>query len=410
MAETLPPTPGPVFGHCTPDFTAVGAEFERNFSERGEVGASLCIVAGGRVAVDLWGGVADPTTGRPWDEDTVVMVWSATKGATALCAHLLVDAGELHLDAPLARYWPAFAADGKDGVTVRMVLNHQAGLPHLRDRLPDGAYCDWDGMVRRIEAEPPFWEPGTRHGYHALTFGWLVGELVRRITGQSLGCFFAKEIAAPSGLPFWIGLPAEEHPRVAPSLLAAAPRPGEPTTRNARVAASDPESIPALVFRNAGRFFARCNSPEVWSAEIPGANGVTNGRGLAGLYATILGDGGAGPVTAAAQARMGAVSSASGADASLLIPTRFSLGFMKGWDNRGQPPEAADSFLVGETAFGHVGFGGSVGFADPAAGLAFGYVLNRHGSRVTVDERAQSLIDATYRALGYTTNEPGAWI
>ena len=400
-----------VSGHCDPTFGAVGEEFQRNFADRGEVGASLCVVVDGRIVVDLWGGVADPATGRLWVEDTVVMVWSATKGATALCAHLLVDAGELDLDAPVARYWPAFGAAGKDGVTVRMVLNHQAGLPHVRDRLPEDAYCDWDGMIRRIEAEPPFWEPGSRHGYHALTFGWMVGELVRRTTGQSLGAFFAKEVAAPAGLLFWIGLPEQEHHRVAPSLLASPPRPGEPTSRNARVAAADPASIPALVFRNAGRFFARCNTPGVWAAEIPGANGITNGRGLAGLYAAVLGDtGGDGLVTAVALARMGAVSSASGVDASLLIPTRFSLGFMKAWDNRGQPPDAADSFLIGEPGFGHVGFGGSVGFADPDCRLAFGYALNRHGSRVTVDERVQSLVDATYRALGYRTNEPGAWI
>jgi CubicO group peptidase (beta-lactamase class C family) len=175
------------------------------------------------------------------------------------------------------------------------------------------------------------------------------------------------------------------------------------------VAAADPSSIPALVFRNSGRFFTRCNSPEVWAAEIPGANGITNGRGLAGLYAALARNDG-GLVSRATVARMGAVSSAAGVDASLLIPTRFSLGFMKAWDNRSQPAEASDSFIVGEPAFGHVGFGGSVGFADPACGLAFGYALNRHGSRVTVDERAQSLIDATYRCLGYRTNEPGAWI
>jgi CubicO group peptidase (beta-lactamase class C family) len=395
-------------GRCEPAFAAVRREFERNFAARGEVGASLCVSIAGRVVVDLWGGLADPMTGRRWEEDTVVMVWSATKGATALCAHLLVDAGDLDLDAPVARYWPAFAAGGKDGITVRMVLNHQAGLPHLRGRLPDDAYCDWDGMVGRIEAERPFWEPGTRHGYHAVTFGWLVGELVRRLTGQSLGAFFAKEVAGRLGLPFWIGLPDEERWRVAPSLRATAPAPGQPTSRTALVAASDPESIPGLVFRNSGRFFARCNAAEVWAAEIPGVNGITNGRGLAGLYAALASPDG-GLVRPEAVARMGAVSSASGVDAALLIPTRFSLGFMKAWDNRAQPHEASDSFVVGEPAFGHVGFGGSVGFADPACGLAFGYALNRHGTRVTVDERAQSLIDATYRCLGYQTDEPGVW-
>jgi CubicO group peptidase (beta-lactamase class C family) len=394
-------------GSCDPAFAPVAAEFERNFTERGEVGASLCVMAGGQVVADLWGGVADPGTGRPWTDDTVVMVWSATKGATAVCAHVLVDAGELELDAPVARYWPEFAAAGKDSISVRMVLNHQAGLPHLRQKLPDGAYCDWKEMVARIEAEEPFWAPGARHGYHAVTFGWLVGELVRRVSGQSLGAFFAAEVAGPLGLPFWIGLPDGERHRVAPSLRAAAPGAGEPVSRNAAAAAADPSSIPALVFRNSGRFFARCNTPEVWAAEIPGANGITNGRGLAGLYGALAnGD----LLNPTAVARMASVSSASGVDASLLIPTRFSLGFMKAWDNRAQPPDARDSFIVGEAAFGHVGFGGSVGFADPACGLGFGYALNRHGTRVTFDERAQSLIDATYRCLGHSTDRPGVWI
>lgn len=402
-------------GFCDGAFAPVRAEFERNFSARGEIGAAVCVAVGGRVVVDLHGGVADPETGRMWDADTAVMVWSATKGATALCAHLLVDSGELALDAPLRRYWAGFTGGGKDAVTVRMVLNHQAGLPHLRSSLPDGAYCDWDGMVRRLEAEDVFWEPGTRHGYHALTFGWLIGELVRRVTGSSLGAFFAKEVAGPLGLPFWIGTPLEEHHRVAPSLRAAPPAPGQPISRNAAMALADPSSIPGLVFRNSGRFFARCNSPEVWSAEIPGANGVTNARGLAGLYTAVVraatGEPGApGGIGPAAVARMAAVSSASLVDASLFLPTRFSLGFMKAWDNRSQPADAADSFVVGETAFGHVGFGGSAGFADPACGLAFGYVMNRHGTRVTIDERAQSLVDATYRCLGYSTDEPGAWI
>jgi CubicO group peptidase (beta-lactamase class C family) len=195
-----------VEGRCATGFAAVREEFERNFAARGEVGAAVCVMVGGRAVVDLWGGVADPATGRPWDEDTVVMVWSATKGATAVCAHLLVDAGDLVLDDPVARYWPGFAAAGKGGITVRMVLNHQAGLPHLRAPLPDDAYCDWDGMVARLEAEEPFWTPGTRHGYHAVTFGWLVGELVRRVTGQTPGAFFAKEVAGRLGLPIHEGV------------------------------------------------------------------------------------------------------------------------------------------------------------------------------------------------------------
>jgi CubicO group peptidase (beta-lactamase class C family) len=177
-------------GTAAPRFASVREEFERNFAERGEVGASVCVTVDGETVVDLWGGIADPDTQVPWNEDTLVLVWSCTKGATALCAHILAARGVIDLHAPVARYWPEFAKGGKDGITVRMVLNHQAGLG----------------------------PPSTRHGYHALVFGHLVGEVLRRVTGHSLGTFFRTEVAEPLGLDFWIGLPEEQEPRVAPSI------------------------------------------------------------------------------------------------------------------------------------------------------------------------------------------------
>jgi CubicO group peptidase (beta-lactamase class C family) len=177
-------------GTAAPRFASVREEFERNFAERGEVGASVCVTVDGETVVDLWGGIADPDTQVPWNEDTLVLVWSCTKGATALCAHILAARGVIDLHAPVARCWPEFAKGGKDGITVRMVLNHQAGLG----------------------------PPGTRHGYHALVFGHLVGEVLRRVTGHSLGTFFRTEVAEPLGLDFWIGLPEEQEPRVAPSI------------------------------------------------------------------------------------------------------------------------------------------------------------------------------------------------
>ena len=216
-----------VQGSCVSRFAEVGEEFERNFAVRGEVGASVCLTVDGETVVDLWGGTIDVATGRPWEADTLTMVWSCTKGATSLCAHLLADRGELDLDAPVTRYWPEFAKNGKADVPVRMLLDHQVGLPAVRELLPNGAFADWDLMVETLAAEEPFWDPGTRHGYHALTFGWLVGEVVRRISGQSLGQFFADQVARPLGLDFWIGLPDALEPRVAP-VIAAIPAAGQP--------------------------------------------------------------------------------------------------------------------------------------------------------------------------------------
>jgi CubicO group peptidase (beta-lactamase class C family) len=239
---------------------------------RGEVGASLCVTVDGETVVDLWGGSADLVTGRPWDADTLTMVWSCTKGATSLCAHLLADRGELDLDAPVTRYWPEFAKNGKADVPVRMLLNHQVGLPAVREFLPNGAFADWDLMVETLAAEEPFWEPGTRHGYHALTFGWLVGEVVRRVSGQSLGHFFAENVAGPLDLDFWIGLPDAHEWRVAPA-IPAIPAPDQPLPPFFEAALSDPQSVPGLVLLNNGGLMADPNSRTAHGAQLGAAGG-----------------------------------------------------------------------------------------------------------------------------------------
>src|SRR5947208_475875 len=213
-------------GTCSPKFERVRVEFERNFAERGEVGASVCLTLDGETVVDLWGGVADPTSGRAWDRDTIGVLWSCTKGAVALCAHMLMARGDVTLDAPVASYWPEFAKNGKDAVTIRMLLAHQAGLAALREPIPDGGFCHWDDIVDRLAAQEPLWEPGSRHGYHALTFGHLVGEVVRRVTGRSIGAFFREEVAEPLDLDFWIGLPEEHEGRLAPTIAPEMPAPG----------------------------------------------------------------------------------------------------------------------------------------------------------------------------------------
>src|SRR2546423_2965375 len=238
-------------------FAQVREEFERNFAERGEVGASVCVTVDGETVVDLWGGfsggLADPTD-RPWQQDTIGNVWSATKGATALCAHLLAERGQLDLDAPVVTYWPEFGKNGKDGILVRHLLSHQAGLPALREPMPAGCFYDWQLMVDALAAEEPFWRPGTRNGYHALTFGFLVGEVVRRAGGRPLGTYFREEIAGPLGLDMHMGLPEEHESRVAPTIPADPPGPGDPVPSLYVAAFTDPTSIQALMLANSGGY------------------------------------------------------------------------------------------------------------------------------------------------------------
>lgn len=391
---------GAVRGLWHPSFKRVRDEFVRNFTERGELGASVHVRVAGLPVVDLWGGVADPTTGRAWTRDTLVHVWSCTKGATALCAHILASRGELDLDAPVAQYWPEFAQNGKSAVTVAMLMSHQAGVPALRDPLPFGALYDTEYMTDRLAAEAPFWEPGTRHGYHALTFGFCVGELVRRISGRTLAGFFRQEVAEPLGLDFSMGLPDSELPRLAPSIPADPPTP--PFSRAFLAAISDPTSIASLVFFNSGGYL---NPGEAESAaaraqtEIGATGGFTNARALSRLYA-VLANGGERFVDKASFARMARVNSA-GWDQFGLIPSRFTLGFVKSIDNRRGDPGNQDTGILSEAAFGHSGFGGSIGFADPENRLSFGYTMTKQGPGTLLNPRGQSLVDAAYRSLGY---------
>ena len=404
-----------IAGTCDHKFAGVRETFLRNFAERGEVGASVCVTVDGEPVVDLWGGVARPESAAPWQADTVSLVWSCTKGATALCAHILASRGRLDLDAPVVRYWPEFGQANKERITVAMLLNHQAGLAVVRQPLPEGAVYDWEMMTSILAAQAPLWEPGTRHGYHALTFGWLVGEVVRRVAGMSLGTFFRTEVAEPLGLDFWIGLPEAVEPRVAPMIMPEPPGPEEPLSPFFVLAATDMSSIPALSLLNLGGYLnpGEPDSRAAHAAEIPAANGITNARGLAGMYAPLACGGrlrGVELVDRDTLARMGRVASATGQDATLLIPTRFSLGFMTAMDNRRQPPGQQDSAILSDDAFGHAGYGGSIGFADPAARLSFAYTMNRMGPGTLLNERGQSLVDAVYLALGYTSRESGTWV
>jgi CubicO group peptidase (beta-lactamase class C family) len=398
---------GTVEGRYDPRFEPVVATFLDNFAARQEIGASAALSVGGETLVDVWGGLAEPETQRPWLKDTVSIVFSCTKGATALCAHILASQKALDLEAPVASIWPEFATAGKEQATIRMMLDHSVGVPVLREPAKPDCLMDWDYMTERLAAQEPFWQPGTRNGYHAMTFGFTVGEIVRRVAGQSLGRFFQEQVADKLGLDFWIGLPEAIDPRVAPMILNAVAPPAAPSLFF-QTLMSDPNSIPARMVFNAGTWFTTdLNTRRGRAAEIGAASGITHARGLKGMYEP-LANGGGGLVDADTLSRMEEVAVATHMDATLLLPTRFALGFMKSMDNRKRRP-GGDSAVLGRRAFGHVGAGGSIGFADPECGLSFGYTMNRMGPGIMLNERGQSLVDAAYRCLGYRSNASGVW-
>lgn len=415
---SLPNDGGIVEGFCAPGWVPLVDAFVANFADRAEVGASLCLTLAGETKVDIWGGYADPLTASPWQRDTITVVFSATKGATALCAHHLAKDGLLDLEQPVATYWPEFAAHGKEATTVAMLLDHSAGVPGFREPLKVDAFADWDYMIRRLEEEEAFWQPGSRHGYHLLTMGWTVGEIVRRVSGKSLGTYFREALASPADLDFWIGLPEGEENRVARLIpYLSAVKDGMVTDLH-RFAFRNPDHpITRAIIHDGGYNMGRTDphsgrgipdTPKAYAAEIGAAGGITNGRGLAGLYAHVI-SGGTGLFGDDAIARMARSSSASRHDAVLQMPTRFGLGFMLSMDNRQRPLGHIESVVLGESAFGHVGAGGSLGFADPDCGLTFGYAMNRMGPGILLDERGQSLVDTAYRLVGYRSSTSGAW-
>jgi CubicO group peptidase (beta-lactamase class C family) len=383
-------------GSVEPGFDGVAEAFARNFEEHGEVGAATALYVHGRKVVDLWGGVADRESGAPYTEDTLQLVFSTTKGATAACANLLAQRGELDVDAPVATYWPEFKAAGKGEIPVRWLLCHKAGLPYVDATLTLDETLAWDPVIRALEAQEPVWEPGTAHGYHATTYGWLVGELVRRVSGRSVGTFFAEEIAKPLGLEFWIGLPDEEQHRVAP--LVTWGRPKDPAMAELMEQFMGPDTMlgkalgaPSMVFTETDGVW---NLPELRAAEVPAANGVTNARSLARFYAGLAGtvEGGpAEPLLNADQVAKASERQTFGPDKVLMLETTFGLGFFTASEM---------ARYGGPRAFGHTGAGGSMGFTDPENGIGFGYVMNRMMQSLTGDPRSSGLVQAVYDAIG----------
>jgi CubicO group peptidase (beta-lactamase class C family) len=380
----------PLAGECAPRFRRLREAFEQSFRDDAEAGAAVAVWQHGEPVVDLWGGFADAARARPWQADTLVQVASTTKGVTALCANRLAEEGRLDLDAPVARYWPEFAQAGKQAVPVHWLLSHRAGLPALREPLPREALYDWDRATAALAAEEPWWEPGSRHGYHAMTFGWLVGEVLRRADGRSVGRYFREELALPLGLDFHIGLRPEEEARCAEVIPAAEGAPRHPVYQAARQRGS----LVALAFGNPRHGRQEFNTPEWRRAELPAANGHGTARALARLYGALARGGaedgqrllGRDALARATRER------AFGPDAVLPgLTTRFGLGFMLGHPRLPLGP--------GPNAFGHPGMGGSLAFADPDRELGFAYVMNRVQSGMGGDARGFRLAAALYRAL-----------
>ena len=379
-------------GQCDRRFERVRDVFIENFKGRGEVGAAFAVTLDGRPVIDLWGGYADEARTRRWERNTIVNVYSTTKGLTAMCAHRLVDQGKLDFDAPVAKYWPEFAQAGKDKMPVRYLLSHRAGLPAIRKPLQPDDIFNWETMTSALAAETPWWEPGTRHGYHAFTYGWLVGEVVRRISGKSLGSYFRDEIAKPFGIDCHIGLAAEHDTRVA-EMIPSKPRPGEPDPLAEIL--KDPESMTAKAIMNPPTMLLRetVNSRAWRGAEIPAANAHTTARALARVYGALSRGGetdGIRLLTPASIVRCYTEQS-RGPDAVLQLETRVALGFMLSTPGASLGPNPH--------SFGHPGAGGSLGFADPDAKIGFGYTMNQMQPGILVDARAAALIDAIYASL-----------
>jgi CubicO group peptidase (beta-lactamase class C family) len=375
-----------ISGVVAPGWEPVRDAFVENFTAREEVGAAVCVYRRGVPVVDLWGGLAHPVTQQPWAPDTIVLVYSMTKGVSAVCANLLIERGLLDPDAPVAKYWPEFAANGKAGIPVRWVLSHQAGLAVIDADVTLAEALSWTPVVDALAAQAPNWEPGTAHGYHMRSFGWLVGEIVRRIDGRTIGQFFAQEIAAPLGLDFWIGLPEAQEPRVA-SLVPPPPAFAElirglPDDLLLGKAATGPSGL--------FMYDEMWNQRALRAAELPSSNGVGDARSVARLYASLLGEVDGVRTLQAATVAAASECQVRGPDRVILVDTAFGLGFML-------PP--ALPAAVGSHAFGHGGAGGSVSFADPEADLAFAYVMNDLRFEMDGDPRGESLVAAAYSCL-----------
>ncbi|MER6351332.1 serine hydrolase domain-containing protein [Streptomyces sp. NPDC001634] len=382
-----------VNGTVAEGFEPVREAFVRNFETLGERGAAVAVYRDGHKVVDLWGGTRDVDGTEPWERGTAQIVRSATKGVAAAVLLMLAERGELDLDAPVGHYWPEYKAQGKEHTLVRHVLAHRAGVPVLDRPLTPAEAADPDFAAAVLAAQAPAWEPGTNHGYHAQTYSWLTGELVRRATGRSVGEWIATGIAGPLGLDLWLGLPEAQAHRVGRVGPVEAPaQEGALRTRPKRAVAeayADPDSLTTRAFA-AITPLPDENDPSYRAAVLPASNGIATADGLARFYAALTGEVDSVRLFAPGTLERARTEVSAGPDRVLVIPTRFGLGYML---------HGSASPLLGPGSFGHPGRGGALGFADPDSGIAFGYVTNGFRKSVTADPRAQALVRAVRTAL-----------
>ncbi|RJL26659.1 class A beta-lactamase-related serine hydrolase [Bailinhaonella thermotolerans] len=384
-------------GHCDPRFEQVRQTFEDTFERGAEIGAAVAVYLGGELVVDLWGGQRDRHTGEPWEEDTPCLSWSCTKGVTAAVMLMLADKGALDLSAPVADVWPEFGAAGKERITIAEVMSHRAGLPALEGDPPAEEVAEPVRLAERLAAQKPVWEPGTAHGYHALTYGWLLGEVVRRATGRTVGEIVNEDVAP--GLEMWLGAPDDVIARTARlswkerrATTEAPPglRPGTALYEMAQ-AAADPDSLMNRALYNppVHKLPGGFGNPLALRAGVPAAGLVATARGLAGFYRDLL----AGRIVAPDTLRDALVPRSQGPDRILYIDSAFGLGFMR----------PSTTFLLPQGAragaFGHTGLGGAIGLGDVERGLALAYIPNKMGSSVSGGLRAYNLINAAYASL-----------
>lgn len=369
-------------GYFDLKFEAVKDAFAALFDDPQERGAALCVQVGGETVVDIWAGVADKDGQQAWHSDTILNLFSCTKPFTAVTALQLVGEGKLELDAPVARYWPEFAAAGKERITLRHLLSHQAGLPAIRQNLPAEALYDWQTMTAALAAEAPWWALGEGHGYAPITFGWLVGELLRRVEGRGPGESIVARTAKPLGLDFHVGLADEEFHRVATISRGKGNLGDAAAQRMLKTMMTDAQAMTTRAFTNPPSIMTSTNKPEWRRMQQPAANGHGNARSLAGFYSGLLDGSLLDSQLLAELTREHSV----GEDKTLLTPTRFGLGCMLD-----QPTVNNATYGMGPGAFGHPGAGGTTGFADPERDVAVGFVTNNLGPFVLMDPRAQKL-------------------
>jgi CubicO group peptidase (beta-lactamase class C family) len=370
-------------GTCDEQFEPVRAAFAKNFDDGVELGASVFVTRGGRPVVDLWAGDAD-SHGRPWASDTIVNVYSTTKTMAATCVLMLADRGEVDLDAPVSEYWPEFKANGKEAVLVRHVMSHTAGLSGFDPAIAPSDLYDWDEVVGRLAAQSPWWEPGTASGYHAITQGYLQGEIVRRVTGRSIGTFFREEVAEPLGADFHIGLPTSEDDRVAEIIPPA-------STLDA-LGGVDMDSIAARTLLSCPLTGTEPATREWRAAEIPAAGGVGNARSVGRVHSALANGGEVDGVRLLSAAGVERIleEQSNGTDLVLNFPMRFGMGF-------GLMSDAVP-LSPNPRAFFWGGWGGSIALTDLDEAMTITYVMNRMAADLIGDMRGIGIVFAAYES------------